>query len=73
MQDIECTVWCPNCETDKFQVVRRPTGRTGVYEHVIRWSATGNIERVGGTGRKDTKMCTDCSTDEVPVYLSRKE
>ena len=69
MPDVECTVWCAHCETDKFRVVRKPTGQNGVYGHEIEWTATGRQEHVeGGTGRQDTKTCDDCGEQ-----LSRKE
>ena len=58
MPDIECTVWCPNCKTDKFRVLRRPTGQTGVYEHVTEAIGPG----------ENRKTCDDCGEN-----LSRKE
>ncbi len=59
MSDIECTVWCAHCAKDKFRVVRRPTGQSGVYEHDIQMLG----EKV-----ENRKTCADCGEQ-----LSRKE
>ena len=63
-RDIECVVWCPECGTDKYRVIRKPTGQNGVYEH--------EMEAIG-QGLKDRKTCADCSTEETLAYLCRKE
>ena len=31
----ECIVWCPKCQKDWFEVHRKPTSQTGVYENVV--------------------------------------
>ncbi len=56
---IECVVWCEHCEVDKFRVVRRETGRNGVFEHVTQTL---------GVATKNRKTCDDCGNQ-----LSRKE
>ncbi len=56
---IECTVWCARCKTDKFRVVREPTGMEGVVKHARQWA---------GLPLDDTKTCNDCGEQ-----LSRKE
>lgn len=61
MPDIECTVWCAGCETEKFRVLRRPIGDAGVFEHVVEPLA-------GRALPEDQKTCTDCGKQ-----LSRKD
>lgn len=39
MSDLEreATVWCPRCRVAKYHVLRKPTEREGVHEHVHEW------------------------------------
>lgn len=30
----EAVIWCPKCAVPKFEILRMPTGREGVFEHV---------------------------------------
>ena len=57
--EVECIVWCPHCKEDRFRVLRKPTGRNGVYQHDIEWI---------GKPDEDTKDCRGCKRP-----LSRKE
>lgn len=31
--ETESVVWCPKCKVDKYEVLRVPTGNSGVFEH----------------------------------------
>ena len=53
----ECIVWCPKCREDKFEVHRRPTGQTGVYENIV----------MDPFDKKYLIICEDCG-----VTLERK-
>ncbi len=58
---LECTIWCPACKTDRFELYREPTKRdpgenTGVYEHVL----------------KELTELKDCKTCNCGCNLERK-